>query len=544
MTIDISNVRDYVAYPPESSETSAPVQRRYLAVKTLRIDTPFPYAQVERLGVVDLPGRGEVAVEADRHHLEALRDEVDVVLLVKRATQGLALWRTEEEQTLDLLDEARGAVKSRRDFVFIVINAGPDDDPKLIETIRSEVLSGANLGEPDLQFVVLEADAREPKNVFDSILRPILIHLAARLGAMDGDVLDAAIQTGALAAGRLRRQVRELQSAVTAATRNTSSTRTDLDRRAEDLRLSIGQELFVLSQRLLARADDPEDTDVGFRAVVNQVYEGIEVWAGSGMHAADRNTWEVDVLRRLQTARASAGVATDEFDAARVEVAQRYAVVDDYLNEVSVAELLDEVATVLARHLGPTLTGIDVDEAPAPGFGRKSLDRLVSLLAEIPESCPTLVSALRDLLRMRFEFRSMVYPRIRTELNLLQQECWNTATETFEPQLTVGLTSEGARYMYDFISRRVRQVAYRIRDTVVDDAARPAPVLLAAAEIFADTLIRSPIAPEEFRTLAHGYRDEIWPGIYGGVDAANARVTRVHKLLKDMQAQIDTLAGV
>jgi hypothetical protein len=544
MAIDISCVSDYIAYPPESSDASAPVQRRYLAVKNLRIDTPFPYAQVEQLGVVDLPGRGEVAAEADRHHLEALRDEVDVVLLVKRAAQGLALWRTEEEQTLDLLDEARGAVKSRRDFVFIAINAGPNDDPRLIDTIRSEVLSGANLGEPDHQFVVLEADARDPQKVFDNILRPVLIHLVARLEAMDRDVLDAATQTGALAAGRLRRQVHELQSAVTAATRNTSSTRTDLDRRAEDLRLAIAQDLFVMFQRLQSRADDPEDTDDGFCAVVNKVYEDIEGWATSGMHATDQNAWEVEVLQRLQAARGSGGVATKEFDAARIEVARRYATVDDYLNNVSVAELLDEVATVLASHLGPTLTGVDINDAHSPGFGRKSLDRLASLLEEIPESCPTLVAALRDLLRLRFEFRSMVYPRIRSELDLLRQEAWNPATESFEPQLTVGLTNDGAQQMYNFISRRIRQVAYRIRETVVHDAARPAPVLLAAAEIFADTLIRSPKAPEEFRTLVHGYRDEIWPGVYEGVDTANARVTRLRKLLKDTQTQIETLTGV
>ncbi|MGH3864931.1 MAG: hypothetical protein ACRDQ4_02130 [Pseudonocardiaceae bacterium] len=544
MTIDISRVGDYIAYPPDSSDASTPVHRRYLAVKTLRIDTPFPYAQVERLGVVDLPGRGEVAAEADRHHLEALRDEVDVVLLVKRAAQGLALWRTEEEQTLDLLDEARGAVKSRRDFVFIAINAGADDDPRLIETIRSEVLSGANLGEPDLQFVVLEADARDPRNVFDHILRPILIHLAARLGAMDRDVLDAAAQLGVFAAGRLRRQIHELRSAVTAVTRNTSSIRTDLDRRAEDLRLSIAQDLLVVFQKLQARADDPEDTDVGFRAVVDKAYEGIEGWATSGMHATDQNTWEVEVLRRMLAAGASAGVATQEFDTVRVEVARRYAVIDDYLNEVSVTELLDEVATVLASHLGPTLTGIDINDAPLPGFGRKSLERLASLLEEIPESCPSLVAAVRDLLRLRFEFRSMVYPRIRSELDLLRQEGWNPTTKSFESQLIVGLTSEGAQQMYDFISRRARQVAYRIRDTVVNDAARPAPVLLAAIEIFADTLIRSPQAPEEFRTLVHGYRDEIWPGAYEGVDAANVRVARLHTLLKDMQSQIETLVGV
>jgi hypothetical protein len=55
----------------------------------------------------------------------------------------------------------------------------------------------------------------------------------------------------------------------------------------------------------------------------------------------------------------------------------------------------------------------------------------------------------------------------------------------------------------------------------------PALVLHAAAEQLEDTMIRSGDSEREFKRLARSYRDEIWPGVFGEIDAANARVAAV-----------------
>ena len=75
-----------------SARSIGPARRRYLAVRDVRIDCPFPHAQVRHLGIVDLPGLGEFAARAEEHHVDGLQNEVDLVLMVKRPVEGMAYW--------------------------------------------------------------------------------------------------------------------------------------------------------------------------------------------------------------------------------------------------------------------------------------------------------------------------------------------------------------------------------------------------------------------------------------------------------------------
>jgi len=53
-------------------------------------------------------------------------------------------------------------------------------------------------------------------------------------------------------------------------------------------------------------------------------------------------------------------------------------------------------------------------------------------------------------------------------------------------------------------------------------------------------MIRSGDSEREFKRLARSYRDEIWPGVFGEIDAANARVARV---VRAREALVATMTG-
>jgi hypothetical protein len=69
-------------------------------------------------------------------------------------------------------------------------------------------------------------------------------------------------------------------------------------------------------------------------------------------------------------------------------------------------------------------------------------------------------------------------------------------------------------------------------------------VIYAFVEQFEDALIRSGGAEQEFRRLARSYRDEIWPGIYQGIDEDNARVARVIRASRSLSEYLDVSVEV
>ena len=169
--LPLEELRPWVAYPTNAEEQQpGPVARRYLAVRDVRIDCPFPHAQVRHLGIVDLPGLGEFAARADEHHVGGLQNEVDVVLLVKRPVEGMAYWGDADARALDLIDSARGFV-DRRDFVVLVLNTGDTSDA-LLTALRDHIRGQVNSGVPDQFFQVLECDAADAGDVFARVLTP------------------------------------------------------------------------------------------------------------------------------------------------------------------------------------------------------------------------------------------------------------------------------------------------------------------------------------------------------------------------------------
>ena len=66
-------------------------------------------------------------------------------------------------------------------------------------------------------------------------------------------------------------------------------------------------------------------------------------------------------------------------------------------------------------------------------------------------------------------------------------------------------------------------------------------MLHAAAEQFDDTLIRSGDSEREFKRLARSYRDEVWPGVFKGIDEANARFAKVARTIRAIREHLGGL---
>ena len=93
-------------------------------MRDIRIYCAFPEVDVENLMLVDLPGAGEAGLDIDRQFLQDLKNEVDVLLQVKRPGPNDAYFGDADWEVLDLANEARMGV-DRHDFVGVVVNTDP-----------------------------------------------------------------------------------------------------------------------------------------------------------------------------------------------------------------------------------------------------------------------------------------------------------------------------------------------------------------------------------------------------------------------------------
>lgn len=537
-TEPLANLRQYVAYPTESQLSEGVPPRKYLAVRDVTIHTGFPTAPVEGMGIIDLPGLGEVAVGADTHHVAGLENDVDVVILMKRPLEGAAYWKLEDSGAVAVLDRARGAV-ARRDFVFLLVNLGQGASETLVSAVRTSILREANEAVPDKHFRVLEADASDARAVSESVLNPLLAHLADNLPAMDRAVLAEAQQLSIDCAGSLSEALVNLVSALRGSGSVAPSVRGDIDRRAEELRRDIAVALTRLVAVLRTESRQADTEDEAFVSVVNEAAEACYAWVDSGFGSGDQETWVRGAYRAMEVSGASGAVMADGFNSARVRIASEFGRLDSYFNNVRVPALLAQIAELLSSHLGTLVPRFHDDGAP--NAGRKWLGSLKAELAKSTEPAESVTSSLDQLLELRVEFRSLIYPRIRDRLDPLQPQLPDPETGELVPQIVVEVSEEGASELAAHLARRTRQAAYNTMAAILEDAQEPARVLYAVTELFEDALIRSMDSEEEFRAIGHTFRDDIWPGVYTGMEAASKRMERARSLGADAVTLVSQL---
>lgn len=524
-TVDLAQLRPYVAYPTNEDSKAERCSRRYLAVRDVRIECRFPHAQVDHLAIIDLPGLGELAANAEKVHLRGLQDEVDVALLVKRPVEGMAYWGREDGQTTNLLDEARGFIKNRKDFVFVVINNG-GADPGLTESLRDDLRRQVNDGIDDKHFRLLEADAASQQSVYDGVLLPVLLHLAERLPVMDQEVFEGTRMRNATTTARIRSSLSDLEAVLSHAGRSGANIAEDVEHRTVELRKDLAGGLALLVDRLRQRARSG-DEDAEYLAAVDAAHRSICTWIEGGF-GVGKEAWIANALRTMRVDRNSSPFAASELNRIRVEISQRYGSLDAFFR-ARVEALWADAAALIVDHLGELLTGTE---------GEVALRRLAGLLTDASEPCGTLSAATRDLLALRVEYRTHLHPRIRRELDTLNLQI--TAPDTGEPhdQIVVEVSEAGAEKLYRLIKGLAEQASYYTRKALVPEAVTPALILHAAAEQFEDTLIRSGDSEREFRRLARSYRDEIWPGVFRGIDEANARIGKLARAIRAVREQL------
>ena len=187
--LDLEGVRKFVAYPTKEAikaeMNGIPAQRCYLAVKDAQIYCRFPKVDVSRIGIIDLPGTGEIVAGGENRHVADLEDEVDFVFQLCRPSR-YSMWEAQDAKTLELVKESRCGAKPE-DFCWILLNSGGATENQL-EAFELEIDKKTS------GYTHRRLNAIDPQSVHNDAIQPALEHLANRLPEMDRAAMKFAIQ--------------------------------------------------------------------------------------------------------------------------------------------------------------------------------------------------------------------------------------------------------------------------------------------------------------------------------------------------------------
>lgn len=512
--VEMAELRSWVAYPPPR-DAGVP-DRRYLAVRDAVITCAFPIGEVAELGLIDLPGLGELVPNAEQHHLAGLENDVDFVIVVKRPTETNAMWAVEDQKGLDLIGQACGAA-AVRDFMTILINTGGCSDIA-IDALSRDIRDRLNEGADERHYQVWQADVADRGEVEHAVLGRALTHLAAALPRMDAAVVDQALGTCEQARQELLAQLGQLQAALRAVARPTA--KEEIAARAKALRDELLDGLGGWIGELRGRVGDTYE-DEEFLGHVERLREEIRGWAMNGFDAG-RTEWVRRAQLDMGHADGAAKVATDRLNAIRNELARRLSGIDEVL-----AARREEFWGGLLAALGPRFARL----AHGPS-AQAALVNLERALREAADPCPDLAEAVDVVLDVRLDYRTRLLPQMRRKLDLLRPESVDPKTGEVRPPVVVPRTAEGAEQLYGILTELTRQVIYEAGQLLEEETQTMALALLAYAEQFEDMVIRSESTEAEFVRLVEAYRDELWPDERSGPTTATARVQRIVRLVR------------
>lgn len=524
--VSLEGLRSWVAYPTqEEEEKNIGCSRLYLAVQSALIECNFPENEVSDLNIIDLPGLGELDAEAEERHVGGLKNEVDMVLLIKRPSGESAFWKLEDSKAADLLDKARGAISRRGDFIAIVNNDN-NSNPSLSKALLTDIRNKVNEGIDGQNYQVITCNAKDGDNVRENLLTPCLEHLASRLKHMDGEVIDAACQALTTAIESIQAEISDLQQAIRQYAPPVAGSDEKLNRKVDDLHTDISSGLYKIVTDLYDKArSKKEDTELV--SIIRKIADGVEEWIENGL-GEGKEQWVERAFKRMQRDNNVAGLAVDEINYARVKISEQYAQVDQHFNE-QVDQLWQEVSNALIREMGRLL---------GSQSGKLALEAFHNCLENAEEPCDVLRQAVQDLLSLKIGYRSHFHPLVRERIDFLNYEVKDPRNGAVLSTVNAEVSKQGAEIALIQISNLANKASFEIQQSLIKEANLAMKVFHAAAEQFLDSLIRSKESKWEFGRLGRSYRDEIWPEEFQSIDTNNAKIAGVSRAIQNLQKLI------
>lgn len=421
-SVKLDDVSRYVTYPaPEEEESEIqggePCDRRYLAVKRATIYCQFPNLGNAKVGLVDLPGLGEIGDSAYDIHLKGLEDKVDQVFLVMRPTAAAAFTDDRVAYNLDQLQVIQPAVR-RGDLVLVGINKDEDNGgQKAADNLRTHFRAEVNSGRADGGYELVDYCALHSEDVA-RVFNMLLDRLGRLLPEMDK--AKVAFCMGGLDLGsRVSDVCDQLVRTMDRILRKIPSSDHVMKQRIDSIEREVVRRLDDYAVELESAANDDSVAHKQLIAKVQAIHDDVARRIDDGLFRLDEAEWE----ELTRSSKDFYNLYRDEGKRIRYEIIDAYSGLDAFYG-AHASDFKIRVLDTVLEACGMDSFFVFAAEMDADARIDKVASELGATLRE-----PNLESALVLLKNVRFNFFNNVFLQIEEHLDGLANPRENYCTE-------------------------------------------------------------------------------------------------------------------
>jgi hypothetical protein len=575
--VTLADLRPYVAYP----ENAAVRDRPYHAVQSVDIFCAFPRLPAVRLGLVDLPGSGEAGLDVHGRFLTGLRNEADLVFIVKRPTQSRG---DDQDWDVAALADAAAAGVRRADFAHLVINHDQGLPSDYFERYADKAIADAEdaLG---ISTRICDIELDPPDKVTADILGPTLEHIARRLRDMDRDAIAFVLAQFADICAQAGQLADDLTRHLDGGKRHLA----DEDKTYREDILKLTYKISANLQKLIAEYDEQYRSQApieGLAEEISDAGQAVRQWLADGLGAKSTEEW----LSGFENAIIGRGLghALDQrYNGARREVVEHFSRIDASLH-AAIEKLWGEVAAALRKELTDAII-------PQAADGAADLDQFAEVAdAAEGHGAPNLSEATRELRALQRDYGSIflrvgrpIVRRIWWEPNELAPQATQSAPppaqsappprqaaeddddrwwEWDEPQAapagpaapSSSASAQSAQSVppasndplaakyprawnrYVDLCSMIESVTSELEDRFHEEARRTLLVLAAAVDKYVDSTVTKPGIEVEWERVCRPAQREIWPEKF---TQGAANITAAMAALRQQAAVTAAAAG-
>ncbi|THG35952.1 hypothetical protein [Adlercreutzia caecimuris] len=408
---DIADIRKFVAYPTDEEKFSGNlVDRSYLAVNGIKIFCNFPSIDGEKIGIIDLPGLGELGKSAESIHTRGLENSVDQILLIMYPTSSSGYASTSITANVDQLRSVQPGISRRSDLIVAAIN-NDDTNSETAKTLRRDFESAVNNSQETDKIKVEDYCAVDEQSV-RSLFHLLLDKLASSLPTMDSDAYSYVMDKGL---GGIDGECSLLLDEVTQLANKIMKTipleDSYLDEKADELSKTLIYEFSEIEERRFANVGSKNPLRSKLKQQVTAIYDDNERRIDQGLFLGGESSW----LRHAKGQSDYVNFFRNEAKRVRAEIVDSYRDVDVFY-DYAIQELKDEVLSAFYSNTGRLYAKIGVD--PEEATSLEDIARLIDELDAITRN-EDFTHCFRFISDVSFKFSQNVFYNIYTSLEEL-----------------------------------------------------------------------------------------------------------------------------